>query len=330
MRERIRFLIDPNMPETVKLLSIDGGGIRGVIPAVLLAEIEKRTGKPIAQLFHLIAGTSTGGILALALSKPDEDGEPQYSAAELISFYCEQGKHIFTRSLWRKLMGGGNLIESKFPASGIERVLDEFFGDARLSEAVTEVLVPSYEIERRQPFLFKSSNARILPGYDYAMKTVARATSAAPTYFEPVKIPIRGTSDYYALIDGGVYANNPALCAVVEARGRFPLADDFLVLSVGTGELTRRIAYDDARKWGVAGWAKPLLDIVFDGVSGTVDYQLRKILPNYYRFQPSLLPDQQKMDRTGRGNLRELKIAAEHFIRDRSAEIDQVCEKLVA
>ena len=318
------------MSESVKLLSIDGGGIRGVIPAVLLAEIEKRTGKRIAHLFHLIAGTSTGGILALALNKPDAQGEPQYSAAELVSFYIEQGERIFTRSFYRRLMAAGNLIESKFPASGIERVLDEFFGDARLRDAVTEVMVTSYEIERRQPFLFKSANARILPSYDFAMKTVARATSAAPTYFEPVKIPIHGTSDYYALIDGGVYANNPALCAVVEARGRFPLADDFLAVSVGTGELTRRIPYDDARKWGVAGWAKPLLDIVFDGVSGTVDYQLRKILPNYYRFQPSLLPDQQRMDRTGRENLRELKLAAEHFIRDRSAEIDQVCEKLVA
>ena len=318
------------MSSTVKVLSIDGGGIRGVIPAVLLAEIEKRTGKRIAQLFHLIAGTSTGGILALALNKPDAQGDPQFSAEELVSFYMEQGERIFTRSLWHRLAAAGNLIESKFPASGIERVLDEFFGDARLRDAVTEVLVTSYEIERRQPFLFKSANARLLPSYDFPMKTVARATSAAPTYFEPLRIPIRGTSDYYALIDGGVYANNPALCAVVEARARFPLADDFMTLSLGTGELTRRIPYDEARNWGVARWAKPLLDIVFDGVSGTVDYQLRKILPNYHRFQPSLLPDQQKMDRTGRENLRGLKIAAEHFIRARGVEIDQVCEKLMA
>ena len=167
------------MSSTVKLLSIDGGGIRGVIPAVLLAEIEKRTGKRIAHLFHLIAGTSTGGILALALNKPDAHGDPQFSAEELVSFYLEQGERIFTRSLWRRLMAAGNLIESKFPASGIERVLDEFFGDARLRDAVTEVVVTSYEIERRQPFLFKSANARLLPGYDFPMKTVARATSAA-------------------------------------------------------------------------------------------------------------------------------------------------------
>ena len=165
------------MSETVKLLSIDGGGIRGVIPAVLLAEIEKRTGRRIAHLFHLIAGTSTGGILALALTKPNAHGEPQYSAEELVSFYNEQGERIFTRTLWHKFTAAGNLIDSKFPASGIERVLDQFFGDARLSDAVTEVVVTSYEIERRQPFLFKSANARLLPSYDFPMKQVARATS---------------------------------------------------------------------------------------------------------------------------------------------------------
>jgi len=317
------------MPETIKLLSIDGGGIRGVIPAVLLAEIEKRTGKRTAQLFDLMAGTSTGGILALALNKPGADGKPQYSAEELVSFYIEQGERIFTRTMWHKLASAGSLIDSKFPASGIEQVLDEFFGDARLRDAVTEVVVTSYEIERRQPFLFKSANAMLVPSYDFPMKQVARATSAAPTYFEPLKIPVAGTTDYFALIDGGVYANNPALCAVVEARTRHPLADDYMVLSLGTGELTRRIPYEDARKWGVAGWAKPLLDIVFDGVSGTVDYQLRKILPNYHRFQTTLQPDQQQMDQTGAGHLRELKLAAEHFVRDRSPEIDEVCEKLV-
>ncbi len=317
------------MSQTVKLLSIDGGGIRGVIPAVLLAEIEKRTGKRTAQLFNLIAGTSTGGILALALTKPDAKGEPQYSAAELVSFYIEQGEKIFSRTLWHKLIAAGNLIETKFPASGIEQVLDAFFGDARLADAVTDVVVTSYEIERRQPFLFKSSNAKLLTGYDFPMKTVARATSAAPTYFEPLKLAVTGTNDYYALIDGGVYANNPAMCGLVEARTRYPQANNYMAVSLGTGELTRAIPYDHARKWGVAGWAKPVLEIVLDGVSSTVDYQLRNVLKNYHRFQTTLQPDLQQMDQTGSAHLRELKLAADAFVKSRSGEIDQVCAQLV-
>lgn len=131
----------------------------------------------------------------------------------------------------------GSIVEEKYPADGIESVLDRYFGTTRLKDALTEVLVPSYEIERRVPFFFKSRYAKEKPEYDFPMKTVARATSAAPTYFEPVQIITDDGLDYYALIDGGVFANNPALCAYAEAIRMFPGAEDFVLVSLGTGEL---------------------------------------------------------------------------------------------
>ncbi len=317
------------MKNVVKVLSIDGGGIRGIIPAKVLAAIEKITRKPIARLFDLIAGTSTGGILALGLTKPDASGAPQYPAEDLVGFYDKEGSRIFSRSLWHRVCALGDLHQEKYSCAGIDSVLKEYFGDARLKDAATDVLVPSYEIERRFAFFFKSSTARVKPDYDFAMRDVARATSAAPTYFEPQKLQ-NGTSDYYALIDGGVFANNPAACALVEARTTHPGAEQFLVVSLGTGAMTLPIPYVQAKNWGLARWAKPLLDVVFDGVSSTVDYQLTQLLPehNYYRLQTTLNRYNQRMDNTSPRNITALKSLADKLIDDRAEDIASLCDSL--
>ena len=323
------------MPKLIKVLSIDGGGIRGIIPAMLLAEIEKRTKKRTSHLFDLIAGTSTGGILALGLTKPDKDGKPEYTAANMVDLYEKEGPRIFSRSVWHRVRAVSNLIEEKYPATGIEEVLKEYFGSVRLRDAITNVLITSYEIERRIPFFFKSHRAKRSPRIrDFLMRDVARATSAAPTYFEPLKLDIK-KSDYYALIDGGVFANNPAMCGLVEARTLFPRAKDFLVLSLGTGVLTRRLPYEEAKGWGLARWAQPILSVVFDGVSDTVSYQLEQLLPpdsedrkHYYRFQTRLNEGNDDMDDAGPTNLRVLKLLAEAIIRDNDDDLTVLCNQL--
>src|SRR5215210_4815135 len=103
-----------------KVLSIDGGGIRGIIPAMVLAEIEARTGKRSAEMFDLVAGTSTGGILALGLTKPGQDGKPEYSAKKLIDLYETEGRKIFSIPVWHRVHSVGGLAEEKYPATGIE------------------------------------------------------------------------------------------------------------------------------------------------------------------------------------------------------------------
>ena len=183
------------MTQLVKILAIDGGGIRGIIPATLLAHIESTTRRPIAQLFDLIAGTSTGGILALGLTIPRTVGEPLYSAQRFVEMYEREGPKIFTRSLWRRIVACNNLTEEKYSAAGLEAVLERYFGDSRLADATTDVLVTSYEIAHSFPFFFKSSNARLRPDYDFPAREVARATSAAPTYFEPMKLPAVSSTD---------------------------------------------------------------------------------------------------------------------------------------
>jgi uncharacterized protein len=324
------------MSDLIRVLSIDGGGIRGIIPAMVLAEIEKRTKKPVSELFELIAGTSTGGILALGLTKPDDRGRPHYTAEELISLYEREGATIFSRSPWHKLYSLGNLAEEKYPSDGIDKALEDYFGQARLQDALTETLITSYDIERRLPFFFRSRHAKEYRSYDFPMKQVARATSAAPTYFEPAKIESEDSSDYYALVDGGVFANNPAMCAYAEVRNTRPGAGDFLLVSLGTGELTRSLPYEEVKGWGLALWAQPILSVVFDGVSDTVDYQLRQLVPptsngteRYYRFQMRLNEGNDDLDDASRTNLRVLRLLAEAIIRDNDKVLDALCDQLV-
>jgi uncharacterized protein len=320
-----------------KVLSIDGGGIRGLIPAMVLAEIERRTGKRIAEMFDLVAGTSTGGILALGVTKPGPDGKPEYSAKKLIDLYETEGGKIFSIPVWHRIHSGWGLAEEKYPSEGIEEVAKEYFGDVHLAQALKEVLVTAYEIEKRGPWFFKRRHALDpAQGFDPFMRDVACATSAAPTYFEPIQLKV-GSLGNRAFIDGGVHSNNPAMCAYVEARKIHPEENDFLVVSLGTGEPTREMPYEEVKGWGLALWAQPILNVVFDGVSDTVDYQLQELLSTeegdgrrYYRFQTVLDIGKDDMDDASRTNIVALKTKAKEIISKNDAILDSLCAQLVA
>ena len=321
-----------------KVLSIDGGGIRGIIPAMVLAEMESRTGRRIAEMFDLVAGTSTGGILALGLTKPGQGGKPEYSAKRLIELYETEGSKIFSIPVWHRIQSAGGVAEEKYPAMGIEEVAKRYFGDVRLAQAHKEILVTAYEIEGRAPWFFKRRHAKDpnRKGDDFLMRDVARATSAAPTYFEPFLVE-GGPHDGCALIDGGVHSNNPAMCAYVEARKISPEENDFLVVSLGTGELTRSLPYEEVVGWGLALWAQPILNVVFDGVADTVDYQLRELLSTeggearrYYRFQSVLDVGKDDMDDASATNIQALKTKAKEIISKNDAALDSLCAQLIA
>ncbi|HEY5956719.1 MAG TPA: patatin-like phospholipase family protein [Polyangiaceae bacterium] len=315
------------MERTIRILSLDGGGIRGLIPALVLDALEKRAKRPIGELFDLIAGTSTGAILALGLTLADARGKPRYSARDLFDLYIERGNEIFSRSLWKRMSSVEGLTDERYPSSGIEGVLKRYFGDALLKDTLVDVLIAAYELERRQPFLFRTRYARQPPRpnerFDYPIWQVARSSSAAPTYFEPYHLPGEDSS-YYTLVDGGVYANNPAMCALVEAKVLYPDARIQMV-SIGTGGLCRPITYDRAKNWGLVGWARPILDVVFDGVSDTVDFQAGQLLgPDFYRFQARLDDGSDDLDDASASNLDALIRHARQLLLDSASQLDAV------
>jgi patatin-like phospholipase/acyl hydrolase len=356
------------------ILSIDGGGIRGIIPAMILAEIERRTGYRTAQMFDLIAGTSTGGVLALGLTIPQsvEIERPKYKASQLVAFYEKDGKEVF-HSFWQNITSLHGLLEEKYPSERFEKILKRYMGEeTRLSEALTEVLITSYEIESCRPFFFtrRKARARKTSRFNPRMWEVARCTSAAPTYFSPFQIKRARRSNLppLTLIDAGVFVNNPTLCAYAEAVSMQHLPSDkpstdvlpgsskqserpvevraengdpqegleFVVLSLGTGELNVQIRYEDARRWGSLHWARPLIDIAYDGSSDTVDGHMRQLTHVvkhpylYYRFQPSLSEANNALDDTSDWNIQDLKRRAASIFDDpeKLEKIENLCQLL--
>ena len=312
----------------LRILSIDGGGIRGIIPATVLAKIEEMTKTPTSGLFDVIAGTSTGGILALGLTCPGEGGKPKHSAADLVKMYVDKGAAIFKKNF---LTEGEKVFREKYDAGPLERVLKEYLGEARLKDAVTRVTVTSYETERRQPFFFRSVNATRDPAqYDYYMRDVARATSAAPTYFEPHKISTTDSAGYYSLVDGGVFANNPGMCAYVDALTEMGPTQNVLMVSLGTGTLTRPLHYDAIKHWGELEWVQPVINMMMDGPSNATDYQLARILGegNYHRLQTTLDRARDEMDDASEPNIRDLQIQAEYLIDQSEDGLAEICRRL--
>lgn len=318
----------------IKVLAIDGGGIRGIIPARLLAEIEKRTQKATVELFDLIAGTSTGGILALGLNKPDliSESKPAYSAQQLVDLYEQKGAEVFRPDLLEGIWTSvGSALHPKYSHQGLEKVLNTYFGNIKLSESLKDILITSYDLERRRPYIFLSSEAKKRVDLDFPMKLVGRATSAAPTYFEPLKLNKPGTTDYYALVDGGVYANNPALYAYTEVQRLYQNIDDCLIVSLGTGEQSRRIPYEEVRHWGVTQWSYQILDVVFSGVNDAANSQLQQLMPEdkYFRIQPKLLGIDERMDNASPENITALKVLTDNVIHENDKLIDRICSLLL-
>jgi uncharacterized protein len=315
----------------MKVLSVDGGGIRGLIPALVLAEIERRTGRRTAELVDLVAGTSTGGILACALTRRGPDGRPLYTAQELAGIYVEEGPRIFDRSLLKRIVSAGGLLDERYDDAGLNRALARYLGDARLSDAVVDMLVTAYDIGGRFAFFFRSARARDDPAYDFPLVQVGRATSSAPSYFEPTAVTDVAGERTYALIDGGVYAVNPSMCAYADvvAAGR---ADGLeLMLSLGTGAHTRAYTFEETRGWGQLGWARPALDMVFDGVADTIEFEALTLMGDrYVRLQTELDLASDDLDDASQSNLADLRTEADRLIAASASELDRVCAILAA
>lgn len=327
------------MATTIKVLSIDGGGIRGIIPAVILDAIQQRLGREPYQTFDLIAGTSTGGIITVGIGTACNNGKP-YSAKQLIDLYVQNGTAIFHKNFLTPLR---ELLRSKYSPAGLEAVLARFFGDTQFKSAFTPLLVSSYDLQSELPFFFKSHKICLSEDYNWPVRDIARATSAAPTFFPPLHlIGHKHDSPHskldYALVDGGVFVNNPSMAAYVEARKLYPPPSRFVVVSVGTGDRQDKITYAHAKAWGLVRWAKHIVPVLMDSVSEAVDYELHS-LPEctYYRLQvPHLPKDASDMDNVAPENIANLQQLAKDYLatgkyldgRPVPVVLDEICAQL--
>jgi patatin-like phospholipase/acyl hydrolase len=274
-------------------------------------------------MVDLVAGTSTGGILACALTRAGADGRPHFTAEQLAGIYVEEGAAIFHRGVLKRIASVDGWVDERYEDDGLNGALTRYLGDAALSDALVDVLVTAYDIHDRFAFFFRSARARNDPAYDFPLVQVARATSAAPSYFEPAQVTDVAGTRTYPLVDGGVYAVNPSMCAYADVVRTGELE---LMLSLGTGALTRAYTFEEARGWGQLEWARPVLDIVFDGVADTIEFEAGTLMGDrYVRLQTELEAASDDLDDASERNLAALRSDAERLIAASAHELDRVC-----
>jgi len=347
-----------------KILSIDGGGIRGIIPCIILEFIESQIGS-LSDTFDLMAGTSTGGILTMGLATPNKNGDNAFYANDILELYVNHGDAIFERrsTNWlNKLMGWNkhvNLISQQpYKIENLEKLLEEKFENVKLSETLTDLLITAYDIEKGKAFYFLSRLAYEEESENFMIKEVARSTSAAPTFFTP-SILNSSNDDKLALIDGGVFANNPSILAYAEAkelwkrRGKKLLSPNqeeksfsyvtpdnndfpFFMLSLGTGYFKKSVPVNKAKKWKTINWIQPLLsDVFMRSVSESTHYSMQYLLPDYNdatpryrRFNIEIPEKNSQMDDSSKDNIDCLCSIARRFVKDKEDELLKICELL--
>ncbi|RLU00191.1 CBASS cGAMP-activated phospholipase [Ketobacter sp.] len=234
---------------TFRILSIDGGGIRGVYPAHILKCIEERLEINLLETVDMIAGTSTGSIVAAGVAC-------DVRAKEIEEMYQQHGKAIFKKK--RSYIPGKKLRnafqpmqESIYDSENLYAVLSGVFGDVTLGEIDKPLLLPATDIGNGNVHVFKSRySAEFTRDPKVKLKDAVLASCSAPTFFDPHRV------DAYLLSDGGLWANNPALAAVIDAQKRLEIPlNEIRVLSLGTGHAKTAYGLKQGRRWGFAtGW----------------------------------------------------------------------------
>lgn len=314
-----------------RILTLDGGGIRGLVSALWLEALETRlqaVGKgPLHGRFDFIAGSSTGALMAMALAI----GMP---ARDVAALYEGFGDEVFpgaAQRLWSRVTRSFSqgLSAPRYSPRGLERVLKRVFGQRRLGSASPRAMAIAYDTVQRNPLFFKSYKPEHA---DIPLWEVCRAATAAPAYFPAHLATIECRRR--ALIDGGVVANNPTACAIAEAvrlNGDASL-DGIVLLSVGTGQATRPICEQDATTWGALEWAIPIIDVLFDGSADSVDYIAAQLLGDghYFRLQTPLTRGYDDLDNVDRTNLLALRETALAYLEkpEVKAQLDRLVELL--
>ncbi|KAF8410030.1 hypothetical protein HHK36_002550 [Tetracentron sinense] len=351
--ERTKSSLQPPIyGDLITILSIDGGGIRGIIPGTILAflesELQKLDGEDarIADYFDVIAGTSTGGLVTAMLTAPDEKKRPLFSAKDINAFYLENSSKIFPQAsfpfslikVFKAVLG------PKYNGKYLHSIIREKLGSTQLHQTLTNVVIPSFDIKRLQPTIFTSYEVKTNPDLDALLSDICIGTSAAPTYLPTYYFETKdskGEVRKFNLTDGGVAANNPALLAVREVTREimkgspdfFPIKPmdygRFLVISLGTGsaKVEEKFSAKQASKWGVLGWllsggSTPLVDVFTQASADMVDIHMSVVFQalhseeNYLRIQDDTLTgDLSSVDKSTSENLKNLVQVGEKLLK---------------
>ncbi|KAJ6951522.1 patatin-like protein 2 [Populus alba] len=386
------------------ILSIDGGGVRGIVPSVVLTALEAKLQKldvdnkdaRIADYFDFVAGTSTGGLMTAMLTTPNAEERPAFAAKDIVQFYLDKSQLIFPQtteqyeddelfddeaaiksvldearnqiqqynnemrnifvdpiisalefllkwgllpSFIRKKLRG--LLSPRYDGVKLHEIIKEEVGQKLLSDALTNVIIPTFDIKHFKPVIFSSLKAKREKSTD-GIADVCIGTSAAPYYFPPYYFK---TNVDFNLADGGLAANNPSLLAVCEVMKEQKMdGRKLLILSLGTGaaDQSDRYVVGDPSKWGLLRWlwyrennGSPLIDILTTAPDEMISTYISTIFQycgwedNYYRLQAEMKLSEAKMDDASIENLNNLVKIGEDLAAKHDAELEALAQKLI-
>jgi patatin-like phospholipase/acyl hydrolase len=330
-----------------RILSIDGGGIRGIIPGMILVALEEKIQKAtnnqnahLIDYFDFFAGTSTGGILLSILLCPDDENpqKPKYTAKQALDIYLDHGVEIFSANSWRRFLGKFGLVSELYDATILEKILAGYFGNKKLSELLRPCIITAYDIELRKNHLFRQQKA-ISHGAsrDFYIKDVCRATAAAPTYFSVAEI-FSLAKTRYPLVDGGVFAHNPSLSALLEVMKSYKTyrIDDVWILSLGTGLSKISYQYEDFKKKKAISIGPALVDIMSSSSAESSNYFLKQLFrsvnesSNYIRIDPSNLSSiNSSMDAATPSNIQKIVSLGDKLVSENEELLDRIVKNLI-
>lgn len=298
------------------ILSIDGGGIRGFIPAYVLNNLQQRLDRPIVNYFDMISGTSTGSIIAVGLASPTIGG-PKFTTRQILDFYAAEAHKIFSNPRFKLC----TLFRSKYDSTNLHLLLREKVGDVLFGDMLTNVMIPTYDITNRRPYFFKSWKDR---SSQITADKIVSASCSAPLFFDPMRIDFPSEQDTRYMIDGATVANNPTMCAYTEAR-RLWGDEDVFIVSLGCGDTSDPIEATDKKRWGAASWFPEIAEIMMDSPVNTIDYQLRTIEADMYvRLQCKIAHASKTIDDTSSKNIRNMTRDAITLCNARSNDLDRI------
>ena len=280
-----------------RILSLDGGGLRGIIPVLILKKIEEMTGKKIYELFDCVVGTSTGGIIAAGITATKDGKKPLLDLDTLYNLYTTEGNTIFPqpKNFIQKWSKGVNAVfNPKYSPKGLDSLLEKHFENLTLKNTLKPVIITSYDLKSNEIIMFKTRNAIwSTKRFDARLKDVCRATSAAPTYLPSYEMNYDGKDRI--LVDGGVYINNPVMAAVADVVKNCDVRlSDIECLSIGTGIHAESLGVK-TEGWGMINWVRPITTVMMQASSKAVDYQSEQLLKKHLRLQITI-DDETKTD----------------------------------
>jgi predicted acylesterase/phospholipase RssA len=302
------------------VIAIDGGGVRGIIPAKILAKIEEVTGRPITEQVDLMVGTSTGSILTQGLNVPDETGKQKFSAAEAVELYTHHSATIFDRSWQERLCNPWGVRGPLYSQKNLKRVLKQYMADTPQSHSILPTVLTTYDIDRHEQVIFCSLEAKKGIATDFPMYKLVQASCAAPAYFPPKTLKFNyELQDSRRLMDGCLFAINPAHIAYKKAKELFPGREIYLI-SLGTGRKQFPTPRKTEQSWGCFGWlfwtSQELLYTQNHEVSQRLERKLNRPgqPKHFFRLQVDIDYQSGALDNASPENIAYLKEKADELI----------------